>query len=972
MSHRAIRFVDSTTDVSAAIEGNFDLSLVALSFVVASVAGYTALVIVERLRATAGRSVGRVWLVAGALVMGSGIWSMHFIGMLAFRLPFAVNYDGILTAVPLLLAVLVSGAVLHLIRASEIGFGRLNLAGFLMASGIGAMHFTGMAAMVMNAEMRFAPALSLGSIVVAHVLGTVALCSKFVFAKRTSRWSMQCISATIMGCAVCVMHYTVSHYTVSHYAVMASALYFPGAGAPLPASALSPTALAFLVTLVAALIMGTAIVIGVVDRQRQDAHSRAKLILESVGEGIYGLDLEGLVTFVNPAAAQMTGWEIEELIGESEHVMIHHSHGQGVPHLVQQCLSHASLNDGVVHRVRDQHFWRKDGTNFPVEYICTPMLASEGDAVGAVVTFRDLTRQRALEMQLMEREARMSAVIEHVAEGIVSIDAEGRIESFNAAASRIFGYGPQEVIGKNVTILMPSSYAKRHEEGLARAQPTKAKILGRAQELQARRRDGSVLPIEITVNVLKTEDGQRTYVGLIRDLTAQKAAEQEIQALAYYDSLTGLPNRHLFQERLQDTLAEAKRRDLVLGLLFIDLDHFKEINDSLGHSAGDALLCEVGARLTGCLRQSDTIMRSESVDSASLARLGGDEFTVLLPQLSNAQDAGSVAERILEVLSKPFTVDGHAFYPEASIGIAVFPGDGEDPETLVRNADTAMYHSKNAGRNRFEFYGETMSTEATRRFRLSTRLRSALENQEFVLHYQPLRDANTGTLTGAEALLRWNDPEEGLIPPDHFIPIAENIGLIVPIGEWVLRTACAQARTWQDAGFQGIRMAVNVSARQLRQRSWTRTVTRILEETGQEPTRLELELTETAILHNDGTTAENLRALREMGISLSLDDFGTGYSSLAYLNRFPIGRVKIDRSFVNEIAEGQDNAVPVVEAILAMARSLGLDVVAEGVETEYQAQFLRARNCNELQGHLCSPAVPAHEFVRFLERVKNE
>ena len=470
----------------------------------------------------------------------------------------------------------------------------------------------------------------------------------------------------------------------------------------------------------------------------------------------------------------------------------------------------------------------------------------------------------------------------------------------------------------------------------------------------------------------RTAEIQSVNVELKRQIAQREKAEDRIRYLAYYDGLTGLPNRQLFQERLQNALATAKQKGSPLGLLFLDLDRFKQVNDTLGHSVGDELLCEVSDRMMGCVRFSDVLARGVVAEPVGeVSRLGGDEFTLLLPAIRDPQDAAKVAERVLEDLAKPFAVRGYELVATASIGIAVYPFDGEDPETLLRNADTAMYHAKSRHRNNFQFYTEEMNSVAARKLLIASRLRGALERGEFSLHYQPLRNAQSGKVSGAEALLRWVDAESGPVGPDEFIPIAEDTGLIIDIGDWVLRTACAQARAWQDAGFQEIRIAVNVSSHQFRQAGWSETVAEVLREVGLSPAQLELEMTETAIMQHDDATMAALSELSDMGVGLALDDFGTGYSSLSYLRRFPIDRVKIDRSFVGDITSDPEDAA-LTAAILAMAQSLQLLVVAEGVETIEQADFLCERGCDELQGYLISRPVPASDFVRFLERQKQE
>jgi diguanylate cyclase (GGDEF)-like protein len=470
------------------------------------------------------------------------------------------------------------------------------------------------------------------------------------------------------------------------------------------------------------------------------------------------------------------------------------------------------------------------------------------------------------------------------------------------------------------------------------------------------------------VSELKTDASQH-FIALVRDLTEQNAAEEQIKMLAYYDTLTGLPNRRLFWKRLAQALSSARREGHKAALLFLDLDHFKRVNDSLGHWAGDALLKHVSARLTECIRPTDEVSRSEA-SSASLSRIGGDEFTILLPKLDDALDAAKVAGRLQSVLSEPFVWEGQEVSARVSTGIAVFPDDGEDTEVLVRNADTAMYHAKAEGRNNFQFYGEYMNVAAQRQLRIASDLRQAVGSEELTLHYQPVRDAIGGGLTAVEALLSWTRPGEDSVSPDEFIPIAEDMGLIIPLGDWVLHSACRQGQAWQNAGFPTLRIAVNVSARQLQEPNWAERVARILAETGLSPAYLDLELTESAIMKNDETTLDNVTALSQMGVGLTLDDFGTGFSSISYLNRFPINRIKIDSSFVKQLVGGPEHAEALVVAILAMARCMNIEVVGEGVETEEQVEFLREHGCHELQGFLLSPPVPADELLGLLEEEK--
>ena len=449
--------------------------------------------------------------------------------------------------------------------------------------------------------------------------------------------------------------------------------------------------------------------------------------------------------------------------------------------------------------------------------------------------------------------------------------------------------------------------------------------------------------------------GMGTGIDLLRTITEHNQAH--LYQLAHYDALTGLPNRLLLTDRLTQARAHAHRAERLVGVLLLDVDRFKAINDTLGHSMGDLLLREVAERLSGCVREGDTV-----------ARLGGDEFTVLLPELRYIEDCATVARKILESLTRPFPLDGHEVFVSASIGITLYPFD-ESIDTLLRNADTAMYHVKENGGNGFEYYTTEMSTASLKRLSLESALRRALERQEFVLHYQPQVDLVSGHVVGAEALLRWQHPEWGLVAPGDFIPLAEETGLIVPIGKWVLFTACRQAKDWQDAGHPPITVAINVSARQFYQKDFMDTVCEVLETTQLDPRYLEIELTEGTVMQNGQATTAMLNELHKMGIQFSIDDFGTGYSSLSYLKRFPIDRIKIDRSFVTNITSDTDDAA-LASAIIAMSHALDIQTVAEGVETKEQLAFLRDRRCDQIQGYLFSRPIPAEEFIRIFGRTE--
>jgi diguanylate cyclase (GGDEF)-like protein len=451
-------------------------------------------------------------------------------------------------------------------------------------------------------------------------------------------------------------------------------------------------------------------------------------------------------------------------------------------------------------------------------------------------------------------------------------------------------------------------------------------------------------------------------------LGRRREAEDRIRRLAYFDEITGLPNRALFIERMNQALGLARRNQRRMAVLFMDLDNFKRVNDTLGHSTGDLLLKEVAQRLRLDIRSSDTVTHGRLADgSEGLARFGGDEFTLFLPEINRDTDAGRVAQRVLEALSAPISLAGQAVTVTASIGIAVFPQDGQDEEALLKRADIAMYAAKREGRNGFRFFTEGMQAAAVRRMAMETHLGRALALGELSLHYQPQIDVASGAIAGAEALLRWDCAALGGVSPLEFIPLAEETGLILPIGEWVLRTACAQAKAWRDAGVPLPRVAVNVSVRQFAQDGFPALVERILREVGLEPSTLAIEITEGVLMKYGEAALATLRDLKALGVQLVIDDFGTGYSSLSILRRFPIDGLKIDRSFIC-IADcnGQDRAI--AAAVIAIAGSMSLRVIAGGVETENQLSFLRSRHCNEAQGYLLSRPLPIEEAARFLRQ----
>ncbi|PLT48456.1 EAL domain-containing protein [Paenibacillus sp. FSL W8-1187] len=802
------------------LDSSYNIILVILSVAIPILASYATLDLGIHINKSRGRA-RNVWTACGAISMGMGIWSMHFIAMLALHLSTPVTYNPMIVLVSIVPALLASFLALRLISQPTMRLSRALLSALFMAAGIVSMHYVGMEAMQMSATVRYDPLLWGLSAAIAFIASLTALYLMYSVKKQADQpnlWRRKTLAAVVMGVAVASMHYT----------GMAAASFHDHGG--------------------------------------------------------------------NPVSSDMS-----------------------------------SLNNSLL-----------------------AYAIGIGMLIILAMVFTSTYVNRRFESQSLESERKFRSVIESASDAIILADSRTIIQSWNRGAQLMFGYTEKEAIGRPLEMTIPDRFKQAHADGLRpylALQPDDVPGAGRTLELYGLRKDGTEFPIELSLAVWE-EEGQPFLSSIIRDITERKKAEHKINQMVYLDPLTGLPNRHLLNDRLKEALDQADESGLMIGIMFLDLDRFKYINDTLGHTMGDLLLVEVSIRLRECVDRQDTVSRQ-----------GGDEFIVLLPGTSY-EDMTRKAQRILMTFSQAILVGNQEMYVTPSIGLSLYPADGNNRDTLIKNADTAMYRVKEQGKNNFQFYTPEMNEVVSRRMNLEIGLRKGIQKNEFTVHYQPQVDIKAGAVVGVEALIRWQHPKLGLISPAEFIPLAEETGLIIPIGEWVLREACRQNKEWQDDGLPPLRIAVNISSRQFQQSGFAEVVSRALKETGLEPKYLELELTE-SIVQNSAHAISIMHKLKEMGIFLSIDDFGTGYSSLSYLKLFPIDSLKIDQSFTrNLMQDSKDEAL--VHTIINMAHNLGLKVIAEGVETGEQLQYLLLRHCHEAQGYYFSKPVPPARISELL------
>jgi diguanylate cyclase len=961
----------------APIHATYDYRLVALSVLIAIFASYAALELAGRVTAARGRA-RLAWLIGGASAMGTGIWSMHYTGMLAYQLPIPVFYHIRTVLLSLLAAIFASCIALLVVSREELTTQRVIIGSLLMGAGITAMHYTGMAAMRLAAMHRYHHGLWTLSGALAVIVSLAALWITFHFREGKSERLLKIVSSIIMGLAIPVMHYTGM-----------AAVHFVYTGKPPDLTdALSISALANSAVILSTLvILGTVLLTSLVDRRfsaqaRELAMSeqRYQLLFESNPQPTFVFDLSTQAFLaVNRAAVNTYGFRKDEFLSLA------------LPSLA------AAQDSGRWMEMADtgapfktQHR-RKDGSIFDVELSLRRI--NWAGCAAALMLAADITERKRTEQLELERRNFLETItqnhpleesLRHLVQLLEHQIPDSLCLILLAKPGRLC-----QVAASSFSKEQVAAFEALRLEEIAEAfgLGSHARDIIFSRDLLSGNRNGSVRdwgqlldvkscwlvpvmdPADALVSLIlvffrgehEARAQDRARLEMARDMASIAVKHRQLtDRLSYqaqHDALTGLPNRFLLEDRLQQAIAYANRHESQLAVLIIDLDGFKYINDTVGHQSGDQLLVEVARRLRSVTRRTDT-----------LARIGGDEFCLVLSDLHKASDSFQVAHTCLDILRKPFLISEREYSISASIGVSCYPEHGTEPELLQQNADTAMYHAKFNGKNGVQVFTPEINAHLRERLELMADLRHALENGELHLVYQP-QFVSSGVLAGFEALLRWNHSRRGVIPPDKFIPIAEETGFIVPLGNWVLDQACRQLASWRRSGHANLRIAVNVSTLQFERQDWMETISDTLKRNGVPASCLELELTETVVMKNCERAAVRLTELRKLGVSSAIDDFGTGYSSLKYLQNLPIDTLKIDQSFIRDLdpsTSGLSGNGAIVQAIVTLAQQLGLRVVAEGVETPEELEVLRQLGCDFVQGYLFSRPMSVEQCEHFL------
>lgn len=958
---------------------SWNISLVILSVLVAMIGSFAALTHAQRMRDSTGR-MATLWMTAGGATLGVAIWSMHFIGMLALHLPISLSFDKTLTLLSVLPAVAAALLGFKVLRQASVSYARIAVSGLLMGGGISLMHYTGMTALKMSPAITYHPAMFILSVAIAVIASWGALLMMYQGERVRLRPLVRFVlGAVIMGLAISGMHYT----------AMLGAVIQPGSLCLAGDDKMDHNLLTLLVSVTSLLWFGGGIFASLFDRRMaqqcaqalaaleqthrqllaeaekqsaamtqslRDSEEQLRTTLRSAPDAVFICELDGRIVDINDKVLDVLGYSRDALYQMTVFDLVAADWQPAYREILAQILED---HDHHVHEVR---LLRKDGSKIAMEM--NAVLLPNGRLYGSC---RDITEHKLAKRALQDSQENLHRLLNSVAEGIYGVDTEGCCTFVNAAFLRILGFdSAEQVVGRHIHTLIHHTRVDGTPYPALECQMYKAFKAMQAIHVDNEvfwRRDGTAVPVEYWSHPVIKDDVVVGAVATFLDSTDRKVAEQQVHQLAFYDALTGLPNRRLLQDRLNQAIAVSERNERYGALMFLDMDNFKTLNDTKGHDVGDFLLIEVARRLQGCVRDGD-----------SVARLGGDEFVVVLEMLSSSVNeavtqAELVGEKIREALNQPYHLSQHVHRSTSSIGIVLFKGYGERIDNLLKYADTAMYQAKAAGRNAIRFYDPGMQAALEARVQLEGELRGALEKQQFRLYYQIQVDSLRRAV-GAEVLLRWEHPERGLVSPLQFIPLAEETGLIIPVGLWVLQTACAQLKSWQNNPLtRDLVLAVNVSAKQFRQTDFVFQVQRALLASGAKASHLKIELTESIVLENVEDTIKKMREIKMLGVSFSMDDFGTGYSSLQYLKRLPLDQIKIDQSFVRDITTDPNDAA-IVQTIIAMTEALGLNVIAEGVETEAQMEFLELRGCHAFQGYLFSKPVQLPEFETLMVKLQ--
>jgi len=929
-----------------------DWRLVILAAAVCFLTSLAAVNLFHRARAAVGRA-RLLWLVTTGAATGYGIWATHFIAMLAYTPGLPVGYDLLLTVASLIAAAGVTGAGFWLAAASRVPWAA-PLGGAIVGLGIAVMHYTGMWAFEVAGHVVWSAALVVTSIVLGIGFAVGALC----LAVRSHKARTSLLAALLLTLAIVAHHFT----------AMGAAEILPDPAVAITALSLSPPALAIAIASAAVAVLGISLVAALAESSRQQliASGEAKLArqahrfetaVSNMSQGLCMFDRDQRVVIANRRYAEMYGLNPDLL----------------KPGITLREILEARIARGIYGNIEAQEFIEAGLASFHrevkeilrltdgrfISVVRKPM--SDG---GLVSTHEDITERQALNAQIEEQNAllkeqrqllhtqnvQLDAALNNIPQGLCMYDSAHRLVISNEPYRTMYGLSPEQV--------RPGT--PLHEMIVLRV---KNDLLP-GDDAEAYLRDGDV-PIDQPLDMLQElKDGRIIaisrrpmagggWIATHEDITERRRAEARIAHLAHHNVLTDLPNRALLRERLEQAVTAMNQGGRRLAVLMLDLDRFKEVNDCLGHPIGDMLLKTVTQRLGSCVRETDTI-----------ARLGGDEFAIVQRTSDPVADSAALAKRIQDVVNEPFDLDGHLMSIGTSIGIAIGPGDGTDPDQLLKNADLALYRAKSEGRGTYRFFEPEMDQRMQARRSLERDVRGALAKGEFALYYQPLVNLERNEICGFEALLRWHHHERGSVPPSQFIPLAEETGLIVPMGEWVIREACAEAASWPDH----LKIAVNISPAQFKARNLAEVVVRTLAATGLSPHRLELEITESVMLEDEETAFTTMKQLHQIGVRIALDDFGTGYSSLTNLRKFPFDKIKIDRSFVSDLSAANVDALAVVRSVAQLGVSLGMATTAEGVETKEQLDCIRAEGCTEMQGYFICPPSPAKDIERLIQR----